>query len=48
MAFSWTLLGEPLRAQPLLDPEANALNPSNPLLIRTPQEYQVCKGGLGS
>ena len=48
MVFSWTLSGEPLRAQPLLEPAANTLDPSNPLLIGTPQEYQVCKGGLGS
>lgn len=37
-AFSWTLAGEPLRAQPLLDPEANALSPFNPQLIKTPWE----------
>lgn len=38
--FPWTLSGEPLRAQPLLDPEATALNPFNPQLIKTPWEYR--------
>lgn len=40
MEFSWTLSGEPLRVQPLLDPEANALNPLNLQLIKTPWKYQ--------
>lgn len=34
--FSWILSSEPLRAEPLLDPETTALNPFNPQLIKTP------------